>query len=210
MKRRTKEDILTAIYIGALVMVNLLGSKIMTVAGIRMNVGIVCVPIMFLVTDIMSEVNGRGAARRLVYISMGVLLAMLAFIAFAIAAPPHPSWGNQEAYRSIFSQSLRMTFASVVAFGISQNIDISAFEFWKKCTKGRYLWIRNNLSTMLSQFIDSALFMYLAFWHIAPKFTTAFVFSLVIPLWLIKVLLALLDTPLCYVGVRWLQAGEEA
>ncbi len=208
MQRRTKEDILTAIYIGTLVMVNLLGSKITMMFGIRMSVGIFCVPILFLVTDIVSEVNGKEFARRLVYISMGVLFIMLAFIALAIAAPAHPSWGNQGAYQLIFSQSLRMTFASVVAFGISQSFDISAFEFWKKRTKGKYLWIRNNLSTMLSQFLDSVIFMYLAFWHMAPKFTTAFVFSLVIPLWSIKVLLALLDTPLCYLGVKWLRGSD--
>ncbi|MFA5318721.1 MAG: queuosine precursor transporter [Patescibacteria group bacterium] len=70
---------------------------------------------------------------------------------------------------------------------------------------GKWLWLRNNASTIISQFIDTNVFMFIAFYNLTPKFTAAFVFSLVIPYYLFKVLFALLDTPFVYLGVKWLK-----
>jgi len=67
------------------------------------------------------------------------------------------------------------------------------------------LWLRNNLSTIFSQLIDTTIFMFLAFYKIAPKFTVTFIISLIIPYWIFKVVFAIVDTPLCYLGVRWLK-----
>ncbi len=204
MEQRTKEDILTAVYIGSLVTVNLIGSKITYLFGQRVTVGIFFVPILFLVTDIVGEVRGKKAATRLLMIAMGILVALIGTLILAINAKPHPTWGNQEAYATIFESSLRMTIASVIAFGFSQFIDVFAFDFWKKRTKGKFLWLRNNLSTMMSQFIDTTLFMFLAFYKVTPKYTVSFLFGLILVNWTFKVILALLDTPICYLGVRWM------
>jgi len=67
------------------------------------------------------------------------------------------------------------------------------------------LWLRNNLSTIVSQFIDSTVFMFVAFYALTPKFTVAFIFSLIIPYYLFKVAFAVLDTPFVYLGVKWLK-----
>jgi len=96
----------------------------------------------------------------------------------------------------------------LVAFTLSQTHDIWAFNFWKQKTKGRFLWLRNNLSTIVSQFIDSTIFMFIAFYAITPKFTVGFIFSLIIPYWLFKIAFAILDTPLVYAGVKWLREKE--
>ena len=97
--------------------------------------------------------------------------------------------------------------ASLVAFLMSQHADVLHFEFWKTKTNGKYLWLRNNVSTMTSQFIDTMIFMYLAFWHMSPNFTTMFVLQLSIPYYFLKVVIAAFDTPFVYAGVNWLKRG---
>ncbi len=205
MERKTQ--VLLALFVSSMVIVNTLGSKITTLFGVRVSVGIFFVPLLFLITDIIGEVHGRKRAQFFVKVSSGILIFMFVMILLCIKLPANPTWGNQAQYELIFGSSLRMTFASIVSFMISQFYDVFAFDFFKAKTKGRHLWLRNNLSTMTSQFIDTTIFMFLAFYHISPKFTTGFIFSLIIPYWIFKVAFALLDTPLCYIGVRWLK-GE--
>jgi len=112
---------------------------------------------------------------------------------------------NQEAYALIFGNTLRMMFASVIAFVISQFHDVWAFDYWKKKTEGKYLWLRNNLSTITSQLIDTVIFMFIAFYALTPKHTVSYMFALIIPYYLLKIVIALIDTPFVYAGVWWLK-----
>ena len=203
-----KTDILLGFFIASLILANLLGSKITTILGIRVSVGIFFIPILFLVTDIITEVYGKIRARNFFYISISVLLFALIMMYLCIIMPAHEKWLNQEAYEIIFKGSLRMTIASLVALILSQYHDIWAFHFWKEKTKGKFLWLRNNASTIVSQFIDTTIFMYIAFYHLTSKFTTSFIFSLIIPYWIFKIVFAILDTPLCYLGVKWLKSNK--
>lgn len=200
-----KTDFLLALFIGSLILANTLGTKITTIFGIRVSVGIFFTPILFLVTDIISEVHGKKKARSFVYISVIVLIFTLIMMYIAIIMPANATWNNQEAFASVFGASLRMTLASIIAFMLSQLHDVWAFDLLKKKTKGKYLWFRNNVSTWVSQFIDTTIFMFLAFYMVAPKFTVMFIISLIIPYWLFKVVLAIIDTPLVYAGVKWLK-----
>jgi len=203
-----KTDIILGFFIAALVLANLLGSKITTIVGIRISVGIFFVPILFLVTDIITEVHGKQRAKNFFYISIAVLLFTIIMMYICIIMPAHENWTNQEAYETIFKGSLRMTIASLIAFILSQYHDIWAFHFWKEKTKGKFLWLRNNASTVVSQLIDTSIFMYIAFYHLTPKFTSSFIFSLIIPYWIFKIIFAFLDTPLCYLGVKWLKSNK--
>ncbi|MBT3984910.1 queuosine precursor transporter [archaeon] len=205
MNKRVKIDILLAVFIAALVLANILGTKITTLFGIRVSVGIFFVPFMFLVTDIVSEVYGKKKARQFVMIAVFVLVVLFAATYLAIHLPANETWGNQEAFESIFGSSLRMIIASVIAFILSQLHDVWTFHALKKATKGKLLWLRNNISTMISQLIDTTVFMFIAFYHISPKFTTSFIISLIIPYYLFKIGFSILDTPLVYLGVRWLR-----
>jgi len=205
MNRDDKTYLLLGFYIGVLILANMLGTKITTILGVRVSVGIFLVPILFLITDIVSEVHGKKKAQHFVLISVIVMLFSLLMTYLAIILPDNPTWNNQVAFSSVFGATLRMTFASVVAFILSQFHDVWAFDFIKKKTGKKYLWLRNNLSTIVSQFIDTTVFMFLAFYGISPKFDVAFIFSLIIPYYLFKVLFALIDTPFCYLGVKWLK-----
>jgi len=205
MTRRFKTDLLLGIFIAALILANLLGTKITTLFGVRVSVGIFFVPLMFLVTDVISEVYGKKKAKQFVIIALVVLAILFAMTYLSIWLPANTTWGNQEAYASVFGASLRMIIASMVAFALSQFHDVWSFHALKKLTKGKFLWLRNNVSTMVSQFIDTTVFMFIAFYAISPKFTAGFIFSLILPYWLFKIAFAALDTPLVYAGVRWLK-----
>jgi queuosine precursor transporter len=204
LTKNQKTEIMLGLFVGSMVLVNTIGTKITTIVGVRVSVGIFFMPLLFLVTDIVGEVHGRDRARSFVRIASGILIFMFIMVYISIKMPANETWGLQEQYALIFGSSLRMTFASIISFIISQSFDVSAFDFWKRLTKGRHLWLRNNMSTIFSQFIDTTIFMFLAFYRVSPKFTAGFIFSLIFPYWFFKVAFALLDTPLCYIGVRWL------
>ena len=203
-----KRDFLFALFVASMVMVNTLGTKIISILGIRVSVGIFFVPVLFLVTDIIGEVFGRAEASRFVNMATIMLVVLFVMMGVCIAIPPNETWGMQEQYAMVFGSSLRMTIASLVSFVVSQQLDVLMFSFWGKVTKGKHLWIRNNLSTIVSQLIDTTIFEFIAFWHLNDKFTTSYIISLIIPYWLFKVVFALLDTPFCYLGVWWLRGKK--
>ena len=207
-KLNVKRDFLFALFVSCMVMVNTLGTKITTILGVRVSVGIFFVPVLFLVTDIIGEVFGRKEASRFVNMATIMLVLLFVMMAVCIAVKPNEGWDMQEQYAQIFGSSIRMTIASLVSFVVAQQLDVFMFAFWGKVTKGKHLWIRNNLSTIMSQLVDTIIFEFIAFYKLTPKFTVGYVFSLIIPYWLFKVVFALLDTPFCYLGVWWLSGSK--
>lgn len=188
---------------------NLMGTKIIpffAVGGFTFtgSVGILLFPLSFLVTDIMVEIWGPKAVRPLVGATVAILFVILGVTAVATLLPPAERFAElDEAYSTIFRSSLRIIAASIVAFALSQSHDVWAFELWKQATGGRMLWLRNNASTVVSQLIDTVVFMLIAFWGTTDRFTLPFVLgSMVPPYYALKVLTAAADTPLVYLGVK--------
>lgn len=205
MEQNKKELILYALFITSMVLVNTIGTKIIELFSIRVSVGIFFMPVLFLVTDIIGEVKGKKEALFFVRVATFMLVILFIMVALCVAIPPHSSYQFQNEYRTIFGSTLRMTLASLISFTISQNIDIFVFSIIKKLTKDKHLWIRNNVSTFISQLCDTTVFMFVAFYHISPKFDASFIISLIIPYWIFKIIFALIDTPFCYLGVKWLK-----
>ena len=203
--KEKKTNILLALFIGSLVAANLIGLKIADFVIFEASVGILAFPITFLITDIVEEVHGKKKAQEFVFLGALTLIFILVLTAIAVGLPYAERSLVKEEYDEIFGTTLRIVIASVIAFILSQAHDVWAFNFWKQRTKGKYLWLRNNLSTMVSSFFDTTIFMFIAFYGISDKFTVSYVFSLIIPYWLVKILFALGDTPLCYLGVKWLK-----
>ena len=161
---------LSALFVGSIVAANLMGTKIIpfftigefTFTG---SVGILLFPLSFLVTDIMTEIWGAKTVRPLVGATVAILFVILGVTGVATVLPPAERFAELDAaYATIFRNSLRIIAASIVAFALSQSHDVWAFELWRKATKGRMLWLRNNASTMVSQLIDTVVFMLIAFW----------------------------------------------
>jgi len=204
-----RTNLLVGLFIASIITSNLLGGKISEIflfgIPVVFSVGLVPFALTFPITDIIADVHGRKKAQEVVYIGVTVLLFVLAVTAIAVNLPyAERSWITPEQYDPVFEQSLRIIIASIVAFFLAQMHDVFSFEFWKEKTKGKMLWLRNNLSTIVSQAIDSTVFMFIAFYQVSPKYDVSFIISLIIPYYILKVILALLDTPLVYAGVKWL------
>lgn len=200
-----KKKLLFAIFIASMIIVNTLGTKITTILGVRVSVGIFFMPLLFLITDIIGEVYGKKEADSFVNNAIVALIFLFLMTWICVKVPGNATWGLQKEYSQIFGSSIRMTMASLISFTVSQHLDVFTFSLFKKITQGKHLWIRNNLSTITSQFVDTTLFMFIAFYHISSKYNIGFIFSLIIPYWTFKMILALIDTPFCYLGVRLLK-----
>lgn len=214
LDKQTKINILLGLYVLALAASNLLGGKLMPIGfgGRGLTVSIVMFPFLFLITDIVGEVEGKKKAAQFVKVGLISLIVLLLFQFFSLSVPgavPN-DWYNtfNDAYKTVFSLSLTFTIASIAAFFFGQYVDVFVYHFIKKKQKGKMMWVRNNVSTIIGQFVDTSLWTLIAF---SPKlfdgtFTIISIYSIIIiPYWLAKVIVAILDTPLIYLGVRYLK-----
>ncbi len=202
---------LGALFVTSLVVSNLIFQKFfywrpfgdVTIFGaplFELSVGILPYPITFLITDLISEIFGKKKANKIVtagifasFFSMGIVL--LANIAPAIPSSPV---GN-EMFSSVFALSPIAVLASMIAYLCAQYVDIAIYHFWKRITKGRHLWLRNNFSTFLSQFIDT--FTVVGLLCIFKVLPWDLFYGLLISGFVFKVFIAFLDTPFLYLFV---------
>lgn len=211
ISQERKVTLLQIIFVTSIILANIVGIKIINVFSLDVSMGIWLVPITFLITDVLAEVKGRKFVGNLIWSTAIALVFSFLFIQLSIIINPAERFvDNNPAFIIIFKNSARMFIASVIAFIISQFHDLWAFDFWKNKTKGKYLWLRNNLSTIVSQFIDTTIFIFIAFYQVSPAFDFAFMWKLILPYYTLKVVLAVIDTPFVYLGVRWLKEKKYA
>jgi len=211
--------ILATLFITALVVSNLIFQKFFTWNPFgwyhfELSVGILPYPITFVITDIISEIYGKKKANKVVI--AGIFASLFALLIIIVAdGAPATQWSpvGDDMYHKVFGFSAIAVFSSMMAYLVAQFIDIKIFHFWKKLTKGKHLWMRNNFSTISSQSLDTftVLVLLCSFevieWNLFGK--------LLINGYLFKVLIALIDTPLIYAAVYYfrkkfnLKVGEE-
>jgi uncharacterized integral membrane protein (TIGR00697 family) len=194
-----------ALFVTFVVLTNTVGVKLFTVRGITLPVSIVWYPLTFLVTDIVSEVYGAARARFLVVAGFAMSLVMLVFSLVGIALPAADFYPLGQDYANIFGPVWRLLLASMAAYLLAQLIDVQLFHFWKRLTRGRHLWLRNNGSTMISQFVDSLTVNVIFLYKNPAVFSGTFadLMGIVLGIYAVKVAIAAADTPVCYLGV-WL------
>ena len=158
----------------------------------------------FLVTDILNENYGKKDARKAVWIGFFILIITTILMQICLKFIPDSSDTLSPALQHIFGLVPRITFASLTAYLISQLHDVWAFDFWKRLFKGKFLWLRNNLSTMTSQLMDNVIFTYIAFVGLFGLFgwKQVFEWSIVIQIFFVsyvmKFVVAACDTPFVY------------
>lgn len=166
----------------------------------EVSVGILPYPITFLITDLISEIYGRQKANQIVTAGIFASLFSMVIILLAEVAPAIPSSPiDDKTFTKVFALSPIAVLASMIAYLFAQYIDIGIYHFWKKLTKGRYLWLRNNFSTFLSQFIDT--FTVVGLLCIFGVLPWSMFFGLVISGFIFKIFIAVLDTPFLYLFV---------
>lgn len=159
----------------------------------------------FPITDIISEIWGKEYAKKTVWISFFGQTLFVLFIQGSIFLPSASFGVSQEAYETILGVGPRILLASLIAYITSQIWDVVVYDKLKSLTSGRYIWLRNNISTFTSQFINSSLFIFIAFYGTQP------VLQLIFGSILLKWFIALIDTPLVYLGIHYIRnkLGDE-
>lgn len=193
----------TAIFVGMLVAANILAVKPVAVAGGIVPAGVVTYALTFLVTDTVGEVWGRERTQHLVWAGFVTSLLVAVFVRIAIWAPGAPFWQDQPAFVRILGVNMRLVIASMIAYLVSQSHDVWAFHALRRLTGGKHLWLRNNASTLVSQFLDTAIFITLAFYGVWGGWDV--IWPAIVGQYLVKVIIALLDTPFIYAAVWWVR-----
>src|SRR6056300_1250431 len=166
----------------------------------EVSVGILPYPITFLITDLISEIYGKKLANKVVV--AGIFASVFSLlIVYTAGASTATSWSpvDDTQFNTVFGNTIVAVFASMMAYLLAQFVDIQIYHFWKRLTKGKHLWLRNNFSTFSSQFVDTlTILVLLCSFNIIEweRFT-----GLVLSGFLFKALIAFLDTPILYLMV---------
>lgn len=186
------------------ILANIQVVKTIELFGFVTTLGNIMYGTSFLATDILSECYGEKDAHEGVRIGIFSIIATTVIMQICILFAPHGSDTTSQALNQIFSLLPRIAAASIVAYLISQTFDVWFYNFLKKRYENK-LWLRNNLSTMVSQLIDNTLFTILAFWGVFPG---DIVWQIFATTYMMKWLVALLDTPVIYWVARNFKAGD--
>ncbi len=196
---------LVAIFTASLVAANLLGSKLVDIFGVTVSVGIFVFPFTFIVLDILTEIYGKKSAQRTVLVGIAVQVYVLFFVYLGSVFPASAKRDLGDAYEKMFALAPRMVVASIVAYSVSQIIDVQIFARLKQRFAQRFLLLRTNASAWISQFIDTAIFMgiflggVLSFSSWWKSFLVAY---------FAKMIVATFDSPFVNLGVWLIRKGE--
>lgn len=197
------------LYLTSLFAANTLGLKIMPfLFHSHLSVGVFSFPIVFIMTDVIGEVYGKKMAK--IFVWSGFLATAL-FILYSLISLAMP-WSTEglwakEGYNMIFGISARISLASLIAFIIGEYQDVVSFFFWRRIMAGKYFWLRSNLSNIWSQFLDTVIFMVIAF---AGVYETKTLIGIIFSWWAYKVVMGFLYTPLSYLGIKLLKGKTVA
>lgn len=224
---------LTAVFVSCLLLGDVIGGKTIrtfTVFGHDLgpiSVGIIPFPVTFLLTDVVNDFYGRKGARFLTLVGFGMALLAWAILQIGTWLPVHEStYFTQAEFAKIFGGSAQLFIASMIAYLIGQFLDIQVFQFWKALTESKHLWLRATGSTLLSQIVDTVTINVIFWtWTVAGDPTSflgkmsssdrwAWIFAKIGREYLIKVLVAIMLTPVVYAIhdaiIRWLKIEPEA
>lgn len=201
--------VLSGIFIASLVTCNLIANKFVSVdLGFKVfivSAGILPYPLTFLVTDLISELYGQKRANLVVFSGFVASVFVLIFLWLGSQfSAISGSIVDDITYDSVFQNAWRLIAASMVAYLFAQFVDVRIFHFWKRLTKGKHLWLRNNGSTIASQLIDTTLVVCILF---VGVWESDQIYSAILDGWLFKMLMAFIDTPIIY-GVIHLLKGK--
>jgi len=224
--------LLASMFVVVLVLTNIIGVKLFVLfpggapswwpgaAGqpLTLTSGIITYPLTFLLTDLVSEIWGKRRADLMVKLGFLMSFVMLLLVQLAKALPPSGLWSNPDlgitdagemefAFELTFFYPGLLLFSSMSAYLVAQLFDVRLYHFWWRVTGGRWMFVRNNGSTVISQLVDTIIVNSI-FLHWGLEMDWPTVWSIILAVYVCKVCLALIDTPLIYLGRavlrRWL------
>lgn len=190
--------ILAGFFITNALLGEVIGGKLIQVGPYIMSIGVIPWPIVFLTTDILNEYYGKKGVRRLTFLTVFLLIFALGVMYLAVRVPAaEVSPVNDEAFTMVIGQALRITIASIIAFAVSQLLDVFVFWLFRNRTGSRYLWLRSTGSTVVSQLIDTFVIIGIAFW-LPGNISTPKYLELSLTNYSYKLLIAIGLTPFIY------------
>ena len=209
MKMQSRKDlvylVLTAFFISNAILAELIGGKLIYIpvdlpwlGQPAASIGVIPWPIVLVATDIMNEYFGREGVKRITLITVAMITYCFVILYLAMQVPAASfSPVNDETFKIVFGQSLWIIFGSIIAFAISQLIDVTVFWLVREKTKGKMLWLRTTGSTVVSQLIDSVLIIGIAFW-LPGKVQTSDFINVAMTNYSYKLIIAIGMTPVIY------------
>ncbi|MCB9832762.1 MAG: queuosine precursor transporter [Planctomycetes bacterium] len=218
--------VLVCVFTTLLVLTNVIGTKLFDLPlpfrlfgseTLTLTTGIVTYPITFLITDIVSEIYGKKRADVMVWLGFAMSFLMLGIVQMSIHVPPSAYWGvspwigldlldlssataMQDAWHASLGIGSWLVIGSMCAYLAAQLCDNFMFHFWRRLTHGRHLWLRNNGSTVISQLVDTFIVNSFLFYG-AFRWDLVKGLQIMVGIYLVKVVIALLDTPFCYLFI---------
>src|SRR5690606_20102991 len=179
----------------------MIGGKLIDVGPYVMSVGILPWPVVFVTTDLINEYFGKDGVRKLSIITAFLIAYcfFLLYVAMGIPASGIVKSVSDEQFSAVFGQSMWIIVGSITAFLVSQLIDATLFQFFKKRTGNKMIWLRSTGSTVISQFFDSFIVLGIAF-YLTGKMTFQQYLSSGFTGYFVKLAIAILLTPLIYLG----------
>ncbi|MFB6089260.1 MAG: queuosine precursor transporter [Candidatus Aenigmatarchaeota archaeon] len=184
--------IIIGTFAGLVVTSQILANKVVVFWKFTVPAGVIVYATSFLLTDILSEFYGKKNAKEAVWSGFLASILLIITIEIAIVWPSASFWGGQEAFVKTLGLTWRIVLASLIAYLVSQNWDVFVFHKIKRITGNEHLWIRNIASTTSSQFLDTIIFISISFYGVMP------IVPLIIGQYLIKLVIAVMDTPFLY------------
>jgi queuosine precursor transporter len=196
--------VVAAFFVTVLVVSNIIAVKLVEVSGRVFPAGLVIFPLSYVLGDVLTEVYGIRAARRVIWLGFACNLLALGAIQAAIHLPAADLWTeNQSAYEDILGTTWRLFVASLAAYLVGELANAYVLAYLKGATHGRFLWVRTIGSTIVGEGLDSLIFITIAF-----AGTGASLANPIVTTWLIKVGWETLATPLTYTLVGYLKRTE--
>ncbi len=200
LAKRFGKFILYGVFAMLVLLSNIAAGKIMNISIFNLNIYVPAVVAIysttFLLTDAISEIYGKNTAKRAVLAGFIANIFALPLIYIITKIPPADfNVEFAQMFNEVFRLVPQIIVASMLAYIVSQLHDIYVYHWYKEKTKGRYMWFRNNASTVVSQFIDSSIFITVAFYGVFPF---EVIKTMIVYQWIAKVIIALIDTPFLY------------
>ncbi len=197
---------LNGIFVGLLILSNVLAVKLFSIGDwVVLPAAVIIYVFTYPILDVITETYGKEAAHRTVITGFITQIFAVFFIWIAIQLPSAAFYEHQQSFELIFTAGFRVTIASLVAYVVSQNLDVIIFDKLKQRHGEKKLWIRNNLSTMASQLVDTAIFITIAFLGTMPL---GALIAMIFSQYIFKFLVAILDTPVVYALVAICRRAE--
>lgn len=196
---------IAVLFAATLLISNTLDTKLFMLGSLALPAGIILFPLAYLFGDILTEVYGYNASRKVIWSGFAAVILMVVSYELARLLPPAPFWKNQEAFDTTLSHVPRIVIASMAAYLCGEFVNSYVVAKMKVRMEGRKMWLRFLASTFAGQFVDTTVFVAIAFTGI---FAFSELASITVSAWLVKVGWEVIALPITLPAVKWIKKVE--